>query len=395
MIKFRKKLMLAFLFGILASTVIIGTALAGPSISGNSTVYPGKSYTYTVSVTENASSIMGTASTSGVIGSQTKTWNKDSSTGFNQSITATCTITVTIPSNAAIGSTGKITVSGSGSKVDSSANVTSFSISGSKTITVVAPPTPPPPTEWELAVRAINGVEEGGSITIEMNPDDPKEIVADIEAFQAIRDRQIVMTVDYSRFKVIIDGKDVGEIPAGADDINLGYEMQPAERDTDMIVFVPNNTLDFVYLATYVVTPNLPLPEDMIYVYRYYQTNGVTEYVHDAATDEDGNVLVYVFAPGKYIVSAASIPGTVGNMDLDTFIEMFATPTPEPTPTPSPTPEPTLQPTATPEPKTSVFSGMSMITVVLAGLLIVLIGAFAWVVVKARRQGTEDSTLEE
>lgn len=396
MIKFRKKLMLAFLFGILASTVIIGTALAGPSISGNSTVYPGRSYTYTVSVTESASSIIANAKTSGIIGSQSKNFYKDSSTGFSQNITASTTITVTIPSNAAIGSTGTISVTGTYSKVDSGGNVSGpFNISGSKTITVVAPPTPPPPTEWELAVRAINGVEEGGSITIEMNPDDPKEIVADIEAFQAIRDRQIVMTVDYSRFKVIIDGKDVGEIPAGADDINLGYEMQPAERDTDMIVFVPNNTLNFVYLATYVVTPNLPLPEDMIYVYRYYQTNGVTEYVHDAATDEDGNVLVYVFAPGKYIVSAASIPGTVGNMDLDTFIEMFATPTPEPTPTPSPTPEPTLEPTATPEPETSVFSGMSMITVVLAGLLIVLIGAFVWVVVKARRQGEMDNTLEE
>lgn len=390
MIKFRKKLLLAFLFGIIASTVIMASALAGPSISGNSQVYPGRSYTYTVKVTENASSIMGTAKTSGVLGSQTKTWNKDSSSGLNQSITATCTITVTIPSSAAIGSTGKITVSGSGSKVNSSTlAVSSFTISGSKTITVVAPPTPPPPTAWELAVRDINNVEEGGSITIEMDPNDAKEITADIEAFQAIKDRQVVMTVDYGTFKVIIDGKDVGDIPDGAEDINLGYEMQPAERDTDMIVFVPNHTSQFVYAATYALQPNLPLPEDMIYVYRYYASNGVTEYVEDAGTDEAGNVLVYVFAPGKYIVSSESISGTVGNMDMDTFIEMFATPTPTPSPTPSPTPTPTLVPTATPEPEQTMDS-KSITIWVLGAVLVLLVGALGAVLVINKKRQTKD-----
>jgi len=389
MIKFRKKMLLAFIFCIAATTVIMGTALAGPSISGNSKVYPGKTYTYTIKVSENASSIMGTATTSGILGSQTKTWNKDSSTGFSQSITASCTITVTIPSNAAIGSTGKITVKGDGSKVDSNANVSSFNISGSKTITVVAPPTPPPPTEWELAVKDIKRVEEGGSITIEMNPDDAKEITADIEAFQAIKERQVVLTVDYGTFKVIIDGKDVGDIPSGSENINLGYEMQPAERDTDMIVFVPNNTSQFLYLATYALQPNLALPEDMIYVYRYYASNGVIEYVHDAGTDEDGKVLVDVFAPGKYIVSSASIDGSVGNMDLDTFVEMFATPTPSPSPTPSPTPTATIAPTATPEPENKM-DGKSITIWALAAILVILLGALgAAVVIFKKKQNIE------
>lgn len=396
MIKFKKKLMLAFVIGIIASTTLFPTALAGPSFSGSSTVYPGRSYTYTVKASENASSIFCTASTSGIIGSQSKTFYKDSSTGFSQSITASTTITVTIPADAAIGSTGTISVSGTYSKVDAEGNASGpFGISGSKTITVVAPPTPPPPTEWELAVKDINKVEEGGSITIEMDPEKQKEIVADIEAFQAIKDRQIVMTVDYGTFKVIIDGKEIGEIPAGSDDINLGYAMQPAERDTDMIVFIPNNSLPFIYAATYVMPPNIPVPEDMIYVYRYYASNDVTEYVQDAGTDEEGNVLVYVFAPGKYIVSAASIDGSVGNMDIDTFMEMFATPTPSPSPTPTPTPTPTLEPTATPEPETSVFGGTNMLTIILAGVLIVLIGAFVWVVVRSRSQLKSSDQPEE
>ena len=68
-------------------------------------------YTYTVTVTATGSSIMGTATTSGVLGTQTKTWSKDSSTGLNQSLTATTTITVTIPASAAIGSTGNVITS--------------------------------------------------------------------------------------------------------------------------------------------------------------------------------------------------------------------------------------------------------------------------------------------
>ena len=69
------------------------------------------------------------------------------------------------------------------------------------------------------------------------------------------------------------------------------------------------------------------------------------EFVNNASLDANGNILVYVFAPGKYIVSSQSISGTQGNMDVDALIEMFATPTPEPTPEPTPTLEPTPAPT--------------------------------------------------
>lgn len=376
MIKLKSKLFLSMFFMTIAATLVTGTALAGTSISGDSNVYPGRTYTYTIKVTESASSIMGTATTNGVLGSHSATWSKDSSTGFNQTITATCTITVTIPSSAAIGSTGTITVSGQGSSFNSGdSSPTKFNISGSKTITVVTPPTPPPPTKWELAIKDINKTEEGGSIIVEMNPDKAKELNMPVEALQAIKDRNITMTVDFTSFKCIFVGSEVGEIPNGLDDINLGYSMQPAERPDDMIVFIPNNINPFRYAMTYALTPNLPLPEDMIYVYRYYPESGITEYIDTAKTDENGNVLVYVFTPGQYIVSAKSIEGSVGNMDIQAFIEMFATPTPEPTavPTTEPTPAPTPTATIVPEDESpEMANGSKWLIGILAGLVVLM-----------------------
>ncbi len=383
MLKFRSKMLLSVFFAAAVSVSIMGTALAGVSVSGSSQVYPGKTYTYTVTVSENASSIMGTASTSGVLGSQTKTWSKDSSSGFNESITATTTITVTIPSSAAIGSTGTITVSGQGSKVDSSTlAVSAFLISGSKTITVVAPPTPPPPTAWELAIREINKVDEGGSLTVEMDPEDAKEINVPLDAFEAIKERKVVLSIDYGSFVCTIDGSTVGDLPGDGEDINMGITLQPSERGDDLIVFDLNNTLRLFYVSTYALEPFVQPGDGLIYVYRNYIDIGVLEYVNAAETDENGNVLVKVFAPGRYIVSATSISGAEGNMDEETFIELFATPTPEPTPTPSPTPAPT--PTYTPEPEVKTVKPSALY--VLGAILIALIGALAFVIIKSRKK---------
>ncbi|MEX1376142.1 MAG: hypothetical protein AB1Z23_01600 [Eubacteriales bacterium] len=367
MIKFKSKLLMSFLLMLIGSIAIMGTAFAGVSISGNSQVYPGRTYTYTVTVTATGSSIMGKATSGGVLGSQTKTWSKDSSTGLNQSLTATTKITVTIPSSAAIGSTGTISVSGQGSTFDGT-TVGKFSISGSKTITVVTPPTPPPPTAWELAIREIKKVEEGGSITVEMRPENAKEINVPIEAFTAIKEKGIVLTVDYGTFKCIIDGKTVGSAEKGMEDINLGYEVLPAERADDLIVFSPNNAQQFVYSITYAMPPSAPAPEDTIYVYRRYLSNPVVEFVNNAEVDDSGNLLIYIFAPGQYIVSAKSIDGTEGNVDMEALKELFATPTP------SPTPEPT--PTLTPSPTPEIVEDNS-ISMDPAIALIILLGALA------------------
>ena len=382
MLKFRSKLLLSVFFVTAVSAGIMTTALAGVTVSGSAQVYPGSTYTYTVTVTETASSIMGTATTSGVLGSQTKTWSKDSSTGLNQSLTATTTITVTIPSSAAIGSTGQITVSGQGSKYDTSTGtVSKFTISGSKTITVAAPPTPPPPTAWELAIREINKVEEGGSITIEMDPEDIKEINVPLDAFAAIKERKVILSINYGSFTCTLDGSMVGNIPVGDTDINIGLTLHPSERQGDMLVFDTNNTSRFFYVATYALKPILQMPDGLIYVYRSYADMGLLEYINAAGKDEAGNVLVKVFAAGRYVVSAVSIEGAEGNMDEQAFIEMFATATPEPTAEPTAAPEPT----ATAMPESEAKTGSTTIAYALGAVLILLIGALVFAIIKSKK----------
>jgi len=376
-VKFKAKIVLALFFGTFISIIIVGSALAGPSISGNSQVYPGGTYTYTIKVTETATSISGTAKTSGILGSQTKNWKKDSDTGYNQSLTASTSITVTIPSSAAIGATGTITVDGNGSKLDPDTNLYSnFDITGSKTITVVAPPVSPSPEAWELAVKEIKEVEEGGSITFEMNPEDSKEINVPIEVFEAVKEGKVILTIDYSSFTCTIDGNTIGDIPPDVSEVNVGIALQPIERADDMIVFDLNYTSQLFYVATYALQPFVDPQEDLIYVYRNYQNINVLEYVNDAQIDNDGNVLIRVFAPGSYIVSATSITGSEGNMDVDAFIELFATPTPEPTSLPTPTPTSTHMPTPITEPVVEETNRVSPSIWILGGVLLALLAVF-------------------
>ncbi|MBN2880094.1 MAG: hypothetical protein JXN65_10760 [Clostridia bacterium] len=395
MLKLKGKLLLTLLFGAVVSTLITGTAFAGVSISGNSQVYAGSSYTYTITVSENASSIMGTASTGGVLGSHSATWSKDSSSGLNSSLTATATITVSIPSSAAVGSTGTITVSGQGSSFDpNTSTVSKFTISGSKTVTVIAPPEPtptpvptptPPPTPWELAIREIKRVENGGSITVEMDPESEREINVPAEAFKTIQDMSVILTIDYGSFKCVLDGSKVGVVPENMDDVNMGITLIPAERPDDMLVFTVNNTSQFFYIVDYLIEPFVAPKGDLIYVYREYKNISLLEYVNSADTDGNGNISVKVFAPGNYIVSAESIVGSEGNMDVEALIEMFATPTPEPTPTPTLTPPPTPTPTSA---QIETEREVNYSALLLATVLLVLIAVLVTLIIIKKKRNS-------
>jgi len=352
------------------TTVVISSALAGTTISGDSIVYPGGSYTYTITVTETASSIMGTVESSRALGVQTDTWSMDSSSGMNESLTASATITVTVPNSAEIGSKGKITVSGQGSSYDQeTGKVTKFNISGSQEITVAAPPTP---AAWESAIKNIKKAAEGSSIAVEMNADNKDERHMPVEVLKVIKERNITLTVDFSDFKCIMKGNEVGDVLNDFDYVDLGYTMLPAERANDMIVFTPNNTDSFSYAVTYVLKPNLPLPEDTMFVYRHYSESGRIEYIDNAETDDEGNVLVYVYTPGQYIVSAKIIEEAVGNMDMTALAETSAKPMPTPVPTFTSAP----QPSATPIPKNNKTSNLSVwLLVILAVLVVLMAGA--------------------
>jgi len=204
-----------------------------------------------------------------------------------------------------------------------------------------------------------------------MDPESEREINVPAEAFKTIQDMSVVLTIDYGSFKCVLDGSKVGVVPENMDDVNMGITLIPAERPDDMLVFTVNNTSQFFYIVDYIIEPFVAPTGDLIYVYREYKNISLLEYVNSADTDGNGNISVRVFAPGNYIVSAESIVGSEGNMDVEALIEMFATPTPEPTPTPTLTPQSTPTPAEAPiEEKTS----NKYIPYIFAGVLILLIG---------------------
>lgn len=374
--KLKVKLVFTMFLCTVISTIIAGSVLAGPSISGNNQVYPGRTYTYTVTITENASYIDGSVTTSGSLGSQTKEWDANSSSGLNENITASATITVTIPLSAAVGSTGTITVTGQGQKVDPDTNAaTSFAISGSKIITVVAPSsTPTPPTAWELAIEDIKKTEEGGNLTLEMNPEDSKEFNVPIEVFRAIKTHKLILTIDYGSFKITISGDSIGEIPDETSEVNVGITLLEAQNDSDIFVFDLNYKANLFYIAEYSIQSSVIPQGEIIYVYRNYQNIGVLEYVNEASLDIDDNLVVKVFAPGSYILSDVSIEGSEGNIDEDTFIELSATPAPQPTTEPTPTVTPSIEPTE--EPDENSTAKIALPVWVLVGILVIVITAF-------------------
>ena len=132
---------------------------------------------------------------------------------------------------------------------------------------------------------------------------------------------------------------------------------------------------------TYALKPILQMPDGLIYVYRSYADMGLLEYINAAGKDEAGNVLVKVFAAGRYVVSAVSIEGAEGNMDEQAFIEMFATATPEPTAEPTAAPEPT----ATAMPESEAKTGSTTIAYALGAVLILLIGALVFAIIKSKK----------
>lgn len=149
-----KKLLPLLIVAILLGSMIgVVTAYAGASISGNSTVYAGKSFTYKGTAKYSAGDIVCKIEGLGQVDS-----GNDNASGLtNKSLTATASIKVSIPSSAKPGDTYTIKFSGQYSVMnsDESGNSTAKSFSTTKTITVGVPPTPPPPTEMELAEQSI------------------------------------------------------------------------------------------------------------------------------------------------------------------------------------------------------------------------------------------------
>jgi hypothetical protein len=344
---------------LIVSTVGVMTAFAGCSISGNSEVYAGKTYTYKVKVSANGVFLMGNVVCGGVFSGSTVQFDAGSGGSSNQSLSTTATITVTVSSSAKAGDTGTISISnGSYSYYDDGGNIQETGLSGSKTVTVVtkptstshpatssghstAPATPTPaPTGWALAGIDVPALAQGGTYNLDITDD--STVPAGV--LMSLKEKQGVLNVNFGAYTCIIDGASLGTIPEDLGGINLAMSLDTDEVLSQTLGGADIYQLHFAYEGelpgkfTYRFPAMANQPGDTVYLYYYYDKSGVVEGKQACVVDTDGYITVSIYHCSTYFISGTLIEGAAGIIAQ-----------PEPVATPEPTVEPTQTPVATPQ----------------------------------------------
>lgn len=349
---------------LIVSMVGVLTAFAGCGISGNSEVYAGSTYKYTGNASYTGADLVARLSGLG----KDASFNKDSGGSGNGSLSGSCSISVTIPSDAAVGTKYTISLSGQYSTVDEAGNPSDHSFSDSKTITVIAKPvstpkpstskpasTPKPstsapegptvtptatpaPTGWALAATEVPAMAQGGEYDMQITDDS----VVPAAVLAAVKDKQGVLNVDFGTYSCTVNGAALSALPEGVAGIDLGMTMEKdaalstAAGGTDVYQLHFKHSGALPGRFTYRFKAEQNKPGDVVYLYYYYNESGVTEGKQQCVVDADGYVSVDIYHCSSYFVSGTLIEGAAG---------IIAQPEPsataEPTPTPAATPKAT------------------------------------------------------
>ncbi len=350
-----KKVCIALIIILLISFFGINAASAASvSISGNSTVYAGRTYTYKVTIKAYGSSCEGSITCSGIFSGNRVTFWEDSGSGGNESLTIKTSIKVKVNSGANIGDTGKLKVSGSYSQFDSkTGKVTEHSLSKSLTIKVGKPsasspsskpkpkssgkpkPTPaetplPSPSgtieiietsppldmpDWEDISEKVGLMNAGDTIKVDML--NAKSIPASL--FGALKLSGGAIEFDFGDYKCAVEGRDLGEIPYFPAELNLGLEMRKDEElsracggmDIYQLHFSHEGQLPGVFAFT-IKALGLS-PGDKVYLYYYYDKSGVMEGKQLLTVDENGYITVEICHCSGYLITKDIIEGAVDN----------------------------------------------------------------------------------
>ncbi len=320
------------------------TVFAGCSISGSSEVYAGSTYKYTGKASYDGYSLLGTIS--GL--DKTEILMDDNGSSMDAvSLSASASISVKIPSDAAVGTTYTITLSGSYD------NGSSNNFSTTKTITVVQKPvsTPrpatsatatPEPTGWALAAIDVPAMEQGGQYTMQMSDD----TVVPGTVLTSLKEKQGVLSVDFGTYTCTIDGAALGQIPEDFAGVDLGLTMEKDDAlstaaggsDIYQLHFKHSGALPGRF--TFRFKAEQSSPGDTVYLYYYYDASGVVEAKQACVVDDEGYITVNIYHCSSYFISSALIDGAAGVVMQ-----------PEPVAEPEPTVEmqPTEVPAATPQ----------------------------------------------
>ena len=299
------------------------TASAACSISGNSSVLAGRSYTYTGKASYKAGDLVGKIEGLG----QVDTFF-DNAKGFvNASLSGRASIRVTIPASAKPGDKFTITLSGQYSDMasDGSGNSTSKSFSTSKTITVVdklpetpkSESTPAPPTEWEIAHQGMTDMQQGAAVNLEIK--ESAKVPAAVLAL--VQEKQGTLTIDFGGYSCTIDGKNFA-LPDGMRELDLSMSMEKNEQLSNANGGADVYQLHFAHKGqlpgpvTYRFKAEQNQPGDTLYLYYYYDEAGITEGKQTAVVDADGYVSFTIYHCSSYFVANSPVLGAAGNLDL-------------------------------------------------------------------------------
>ena len=397
-----KKRFIAILLTMILAISTIGIMTANAGISGEGGVYAGQTYSYTISFSANASTIGGTISWSGFASGSDNFW--EDSSGLNENIKASKTISIKVPEGTPVGSTCTIKASGSYTVINEDGTISEPSVSDSKTITVVdrpastpkpertskpssnktenskteSEPTPTPePTAWQLASEEVDGMEQGGTITVELTGEDDDHEIP-VEIYNTLREKKGKLTMNFGTYSCTLDGAALGELDEEEDELDLGLSF---EADEEYSAAVGGNDVyqlhfshkgEFPGKISFTFKADKNSPGDTVYLYYYYGKSKVIAGIQSAVVDENGFVTFDIYHCSSYFVASALVEGAAG---IVTQAEPEPTPTPEPTaePTPEPTPEPTEENL---EPVTAQPSGFPFVLIAVgvgAALLAVLL----------------------
>lgn len=372
---------------LLVSMIGIITAFAGVSISGPSEVLAGKTYTYTAKISYSGFDMFGTFSGGG----SSVTFKDGSGGDTNESLSASVSISVSIPSGAKPGDKIKLKVSGQRSSVDEEYTVIEKGISGSKTITVVAKPvaTPKPtrdpnatprptkaPEGWELVAIDVDAAKDGEPIGVTMEGDTkiPETLLADLIK------KKSDLTVDFGTYQCTISAEDLTQIE-GIKSLNLGLSFEKDEslsevaggKDTYQLHFSHEGQLPGKFIYTFKAEGNKP--GDIVYLYYYYGVAGVIEGKQQSVVDENGMVTFEIFHCSSYFVSNEIIEDAIGSFAP---VEVAPAPSPEAEvekPEVVATPEPTVEPEPTKEPSEQTSTDAQTRGISMAGFVAALVAA--------------------
>lgn len=311
-------LLAAAVFTVFSAGMITAFAFSGSVIiEGDRQVTAGSEYTYTITVSvEDAGTVIADIECSGVFtkesGDSLIEWSETSNLS---GVIYTGAFTVKVSSAAKPGEKGTVSVSGSVvSYIGDRYDIDEKEISGYLTAEVAQDGSAPEPSEWDSALRSVQSMQPGESLSLET-----QSAVIPAEVLSALKEKQGTLTLKVAGCSCVIDGNSLAGIPGGkAADVTVSMEKEKAlssaanGQDLYQLNFAHEGQLPGKFRFSFAAAESKP--GDVLYLYRYYSGSGVLEGIEASAVDAGGFAAFDIYYGSGYVVLGSIIEGAAGSL---------------------------------------------------------------------------------